>query len=157
MIIRKEKSDFSSWISSSIFISTILPWLENNHIDSGKVELLRLIFSFLSCDEFKKHLPELVGLLECIKLSDVPRSYPATSVESDNYTQSKEKYEADLKRLVNEYARSYESFCNRPLQVSGLFSLSHIMSTWGSDHRHDSANAQRAFDKRYGLTLYKPF
>ena len=129
--------------------------MDNEHIDSGKIELQRLIFSFLSYDEFKKHLPKLVGLLESIELSDVPRGYPATSVESDNYTQSKEKYEAGLKHVANKYACCYESFCDRLLQVSDLLSLRRSTSTWGSNLRHDTANAQHAFDKCYGLTLYE--
>jgi hypothetical protein len=96
-----------------------------------------------------------VGLLESIELSDVPRGYPATSFESDNYKQSKEKYEAGLKHVANKYACGYESFCDRLLQVSDLLSLRRSTSTWGSDLRHDSVNAQHAFDKCYGLTLYE--
>jgi hypothetical protein len=89
----------------NIFSTTVLPYLNEKRLHNGNTDLLKFIFSFLSADDIKEHVPGLVKALEPILFSDgtVPRMYPSSTCDKANYTQSKKEYNEALQHAVTQY------------------------------------------------------
>jgi hypothetical protein len=93
-------------ITPNFFTKSILPFLNKKEHLNGCIDLLRFIFSFLSIDDFKQHLPGLVNTLEPILLSSAPRSHPQSVYDEVKYTLSKKEYKKTLQESVTQYKQN---------------------------------------------------